>query len=319
MIDAIGRLAEYIIAKALDQLLRLHKDPDEVSLRAPVLNSIGFLLAALATPISTPSDPSAPSFHLDPLDHSAGQSPLEPFRDDLLSIYTSGSRTAFSRPPAMDGLVDLIKIEGFLSSEERNFCISALNDILSADGGEEEYEKALDGLVSISKLYPAVIEQTTLPLLFAQLPSTVSSNSMESSTAYKRALESLASLCLQADLFELLALRLLARLEGICSTDFSASTDDLKLNSLYAHHLLLTLQAVLRVKIKNGDEDVAKYVDKFLPRLFGMFVLPTLTKGSLSEVAMDRRVIVDAGKVIGSILQKVDTVSVLLSLLRANG
>lgn len=208
----------------------------------------------------------------------------------------------------MDGLVDLIKIEGFLSSEERNFCVSALNDILSAEGGDDEYEKALDGLVSVSKLYPAVVEQTTLPLLFAQLPATLSTASMDSSTAYKRALESLASLCLQADLFELLALRLLARLEGICSTEFSQSSDDLKLNSLYAHHLLLTLQAVLRVKIKNGDEDVAKYIDKFLPRLFGMFMLPTLMGGSLLEVAMDRRVIVDAGKVIGSVLQKVDTV-----------
>ena len=209
----------------------------------------------------------------------------------------------------MDGLVDLIKIEGFLSNEERNFCVSALNDILSAEGSDEEYDKALDGLVSVSKLYPAVIEQTTLPLLFAQLPAIVSSDSMESTTAYKRALESLASLCLQADLFELLALRLLARLEGICSTAFP-SADDLRLNSLYAHHLLLTLQAVLRVKIKNGDEDVAKYVDKFLPRLFGMFVLPTLTKGFELEVALDRRVIVDAGKVIGSVLQKVDTVLV---------
>lgn len=294
-------MAHYILSKTLTQLLTLYKDPDEVSLRAPVLTSMSFLLSALAPLPST----SSTAFSPPALSHLNGESPLEPFRDDLLSIFASGSRSAFSRAPAMQGLVDLIKIPGFLLASEVAFCVGAINDVLSKPESEEEYTTALDGLVVVAKLYPGIIEISTLPLLFAQLPNTAPASGSNESTSYRRALESLASLCLHPHLFEILANRLLAKLEFVCGANFDEVKEHSR-NGLYAHHLLATLRAVLKVKVGNGDVDVGKYVDHFLPKLFGIFVLPTLDVMDKGEVAKDKRLLVDASKVVTSILQRVE-------------
>lgn len=287
------------------QLLTLYKDPDEISLRAPVITSISILLAAVA-PVTVAS---TSAFVPPPLSHLNGESPLEPFRDDLVGIFTSSSRSAFSRPPAMEGLVDLVKIEGFLTPDEVGYCVSALNDILNAAESDDEYATALDGLVTISKLHPLIIESSTLPLLFAQLPATAPLSTSKESQAYRRALESLASLCVHPDLFEILSVRLVARLEGVCAASFADATEQ-SANGLYTHHMLATLRAVLRAKVANGDLDVGKYVAKFLPRLFGIFLLPTLETMDQGEVARDRRLLADVGSVVAAILQRVDVACV---------
>jgi hypothetical protein len=120
-------------------------------------------------------------------------------------------------------------------------------------------------------------------------------------------LEALAELCLHPDLFEILVLRLLARLDetlaisvpartGSHATDLDESpssaagkvvgkmtialsrrllarldetlaisvparTSEYTAATLYAHHVLATLRAVIQQKIKQGHVDVAKYVE----------------------------------------------------------
>lgn len=299
------RLAHYILSLSLPQLLKVFKDPDEVALRAPVLTCISTLLAALAPPPS-PSAASSPSPFTKPdLLHSEGQSPLEPFRDDLLSIITSGSRSTTSRSAALEGLVNLIQIPDFLSSQEVAYCVSAINDVLLSPEGEAQYEAALDALVVISKLHPKIIEEGTLPILFTALPSEAPSANAPENSTYRKALSSLAALCVHPDLFEILTLRLLARLEGVCSTAFPDAGVHSR-NGLYAHHLLVTLQAVLKAKVTAGHTDIPKYIEKFVPRLCGLFILPTLEAMDQGEVAKDPRLLIDAGKVITLVVQKVD-------------
>lgn len=79
---------------------------------------------------------------------------------------------------------------------------------------------------------------------------------------------------------------------------------------MYAHHLLLILISTIKSKVKAGkgfQEDLEKYLDNgFVARLLGMFVLPTLKEeAGEEEVAKDPRLLLDAGKVLGLILQRV--------------
>lgn len=210
----------------------------------------------------------------------------------------------------MEGLVHLAAIPGFLSPNEVTFGVSALNDVLSGSESEAEYSASLEGLITIAKLYPRIIEATTLPLLFALLPSTAPPSSSPASDAYRRALTSLASLSLHPDLFEILSLRLLARVETVAASSFP-DPEQHSGNALYVHHLLSTLRAVLLQKAEKGHGDIQKYVEKLVPRLFALFILPTVTSMDQGQVAMDTRLLADVGEVVASIIQKVDVAYVV--------
>lgn len=261
-----------------------------MALRGAILTCLSDLLGALSLPSSSS------------LVHAEQASPLEPFRDDLLAAVTTGTRSPASRPPALDSLVNLIKVPGFLLDTELSYCVSAVNDILKEPSSDDEYDAALDGLIVIADLHPRIIELSTLPLLFALLPADAPRPGTPESEAYRKALSSLALLCTHPSLFELLALRLLARLEPVLSSP-AANNEH---NSLYAHHLLATLRSVMRAKIARGHEDLGRYSDKFLPRLLGMFLLPTVKRMDEGEVAKDPRLLLDAGKIVTIISQRLD-------------
>ncbi|SCZ87643.1 BZ3500_MvSof-1268-A1-R1_Chr2-2g05109 [Microbotryum saponariae] len=322
LICSSDRLAAYVLSVTVPQLLNLYKDPDEIALRAPTLACLADLLSSLS-PLETPAPliSTAPadapiSFPPPTLPHAEGASPLEPFRDELLSVLTSGSRSASSRAPAMDGLVRLVRVPEFLAPPEVEYCISAIDDVLiggadaesSSSFTEDDYENALDGLVLLAALHPRTVESSTLPKLFERLPTsaeTVPFHKSLESTRYRKALEALAALCaMHPDLFEILSLRLLARLEGIISTPTPEVTPSVL---LYAHHLLTTLKAVLKTKVEREDDDVVKYIEKFAPRLLGLFILPTVGPSSgLNGIVTDVRLLHDVAAIITVIVQRLD-------------
>ncbi|KAK4050301.1 hypothetical protein OIV83_003622 [Microbotryomycetes sp. JL201] len=310
------RLTRYVARTAMPQLLSLFKNPDEVALRPAALACLSDILSGLTIDAVQPSEDSI--VPRPKTLHSNGASPLEPFRDDLLSSFTSGSRSAVTRSAALEGLVVLVKIDQFLRSDEVAYCINALNDVLQSPESDDEYESALTGLIDVSKYHPRPIEQSTLPILFNLLPTDADAFEQQDSehkNDYRRALSSLAELCIDPNLFEILALRLLTRLETIVGhrtglTQSAAAMTTYQQVALYGHHLLRTLLVVLKIKVEEGHEDVAKYVDKFLSRLLAMFVVPTLSDdGSRDDegqvVAKDARLLRDAGKVVTVIVQRV--------------
>ncbi|KDE05608.1 hypothetical protein MVLG_03980 [Microbotryum lychnidis-dioicae p1A1 Lamole] len=322
LICSSDRLAAYVLSVTVPQLLNLYKDPDEIALRAPTLVCLADLLSSLSplespAPLNSTAPADAPiSFPPPTLPHAEGASPLEPFRDELLSVLTSGSRSASSRAPAMDGLVRLVRVPAFLAPPEVEYCISAIDDVLiggadaepSSSFTEDDYENALDGLVLLAALHPRTVESSTLPKLFERLPTsaeTVPFHRSPKSTRYRKALEALAALCaMHPDLFEILSLRLLARLEGISSTPTPEVTPSVL---LYAHHLLTTLKAVLKTKVEREDDDVVKYVEKFAPRLLGLFILPTVGPSSgLNGIVTDVRLLHDVAAIITVIVQRLD-------------
>ncbi|GAA6032143.1 hypothetical protein JCM8097_007094 [Rhodosporidiobolus ruineniae] len=356
LIASSARLARYVLSVALPPLLSIYKNPDDVALRPAVLTHISTLLASLAPAPSAPSSSSrtttptsitpapAPTLFSAPssLSHAAGTSPLEPFRDDLLTLLTSASRTLTTRLGALDALVFLVRLPEFLAPTEVEFCVAAVNEVLEgtappvkepeegnamaagpSGADEEAYDVALDALVVLSSLPPSsspaaeLVERTTLPLLLARLPSPSPTTAppprptSQGSTAYRLALESLAELCVAPRLFAILAAELVQRLEGVLAFPASSSVveggDDA---ALYAHHLLSTLLSVLRVKVAQKDEDVAGLIEAgaVVSRLVGTVVLPTTgrrVEGQEGSVAEDPRVVVEVGKVCGLVLQRV--------------
>lgn len=112
-------------------------------------------------------------------------------------------------------------------------------------------------------------------------------------TEYWRALCTLSKLCVQQTLFEILVIRLTAKLELICSLSVSQaaslggtpSAEETERNAAYAHALLLTLANTLSAKVSRSDRDVPKYVDQLLPHLFRLFLE--------AAVANDRRILQD--------------------------
>lgn len=211
-----------------------------------------------------------------------------------------------SRSAALEGLVHLVQIPSFLSAPEVSYCVSAINDVLGGPDSEEQYDEALDGLVAIAELHPRILEKETLPILFKALPDEPPAPGTPRSESYRRALGALAALCEHPDLFEILSVRIVARLEGVVSAP-TQEKEKREQASLYAHHLLSTLRAVLKVKVSKGHGDVGKHVEKMVPKLLGMFILPSLKTMDEGEVARDERLLVDAGRVITVVVQRCDT------------
>ncbi|KAK4702028.1 DNA repair/transcription protein MET18/MMS19, partial [Phenoliferia sp. Uapishka_3] len=302
-----NRLAHYIISLTLSQLLSLYKNPDEVALRPSLLVHLSTILFSLSPSPSPPSPSTPPPLFIpsSKISHTNSQSPLEPFRDDLISVLTSATRSPTSRPAALEGLVNLIKIPGFLTSQEIAFGVSSINDVLTNPDNEEQYEAALDGLVEISKIHPGVIEGSTLPILFGKLPEEAPGSGTKENGEYRKALEGLAALCVHPELFEGLAGRVLERVEKLVGSS-PGGEGERSTAALYAHHLLSTLRAVLKAKAGKGDMDVGECLETVVPRLFGMFVRPTLEEMEVEVVAKDERLLVDAGMVITVIAQRVD-------------
>lgn len=305
------RLARYVIEQSLPPLLDLYKDQDHIALRPSILSHIATLLSSLSEPEPETPASAVPLFSPPAISHASGNSPLEPFRDDLLTILTSSTRALTCRSAALSALVALLKIPSFLSPAEVDFCVSAINEVLVQPDGDEYYDAALDALVVVARLFPRTVESSTLPILFRVFPATSAPdpNSQESE-AYRRALEALAALCLHPDLFEILTLRLTSRLEEILAfapttiSEFSAAT-------LYAHHILETLRAVLQEKIRRNHLDVGKYIERFVPGLCALFITPALRPSAdeaeeRREVAKDPRLLVDVGKVVNLVVQRVD-------------
>lgn len=323
----VDRLARYVLEQSLPPLLDLYKSQDDIALRPSVLSHLATLLASLSAPAASDDDddhsadkePPPPKELRTPptFSHADGASPLEPFRDDLLSILTGSTRALTCRLPALEGLLALVRIPQFLAPSEVDFSVSAIDEVLMhPDGGDEYYDAALDALVVISRVYPRVIERLTLPLLLATLPTATASVSLPlpgsaESDDYRRALEALAALCLHPDLFEILVLRLLARLDETLAISVPARTSEYTAATLYAHHVLATLRAVIQQKIKQGHVDVAKYVETLVPRLSAMVILPTTFPAaedgdSSRSVACDPRLVLDVGRVVNLIVQRVE-------------
>lgn len=174
-------------------------------------------------------------------------------------------------------------------------------------------DSALDLLTTISLSSPSHVSQTTLPMLFSTLPDHAPPRDAEAERVkYWRTLASLKTLCKQAELFETLVIRLWTKLDLICAfppaeaKSEGAEQVDVEPEAAYAHSLLRTIADTLAAKVEAGHADVAKYIDRLIPRLYNLFIYSALvSKDERSEfaIATDPRLISVAAKIVTLVVQ----------------
>ena len=218
-------------------------------------------------------------------------------RDELVSILASASSIEASRLTAFQALAELVQLKDYLSAAEKSYIIATFNSQLETyDPENADFDQILLLLVKITPFAGKAIESSTLPILFKQLPDQPTESSQ-----YIVPLSSLAQLCLPSDLFEILVLRLIARLELVCELPASNNA-----NVLYAHHLLTTLRIAALAKWKAGHTDLPTYAKKLLPRLFDILLRPIASTSDTSSVAGDLRILDDAGQLMACIVRTLD-------------
>lgn len=262
-------------------MLTSFRDQEEVSRRPAVLSVLGaMLIASRATP-SFPADV------------------LSPYSDELLSILTSSLSPLATRGQALAALVQLAQLPSFLLPDEVTFITQSLTELVTSNEVEHA-DAALEGISTIAKLYPRIIEQHALPPLFTRLPDSAPTEVAQLSEL-RLTLSSLAQICTSPDLFEVLSMRLLARIERSASTSPATPAE-----THYTHLLLTTLRLVLERKATQRDGDIPKYIDRLVPGLFGIFLAPALKTMDEGEVAAETRLLSDAGRVMMVVVQSLD-------------
>jgi len=181
-------------------------------------------------------------------------------------------------------------------------------------------DAVFDLLSAVAKVNPRPVEAQTLPLLFSSLPDVPPArHAITERIKILNILSALETLCIQAQLFETLVIRLTTKLDLICVPSVSsptlASVTEVELHAAYAHWILTTLAKTLQKKVDTKDPDVAKYIERLVPGIFNLFVFSALavTEDDGDEgkdgwrkrvsVATDPRLVKKAGEIVSLVIQ----------------
>lgn len=161
----------------------------------------------------------------------------------------------------------------------------------------------------ISTIAARHVAETTLPLLFTSLPDRAPPRSADTERLkYWRILAFLKKLCIQPDLFEMLVVRLSTKLDLVCTPknlvpESEAAEVDVEPSAAYAHSILRTLADVLATKVDKGHLDVAKYIDRLLPKLYHLHIYSAVAVEDALAIATDSRLVAVSSEIVMKIVQ----------------
>ncbi|KAF8587853.1 ARM repeat-containing protein [Ramaria rubella] len=296
-------ITRYTVSQTVPHLIRLFRDPAEISNRPATLVALWTIVRSVQDLFTSGNKPDVPRTY-------ENERPLDPFKDEVLGVFTVGLKASSSASPALMGLDAMVKIPGLLTNEELGFVVHSVNEVLTArdESSNDVRTTALNSLSAVSLVAPKHIEDTTLPLLFSSLPDTAPPREAVAEHAqYRRILSNLATLCAAPALFETLVIRLSTKLDLICASPIITSTDQ-EVNAAYANFILLSLSNVLARKVDAGHMDIPKYLDRLVPRLYNLFIHAAMTGEKAivaAGVARHPRLIEAGSNVIKQILQTV--------------
>ncbi|KAG8974923.1 hypothetical protein FRC05_006600 [Tulasnella sp. 425] len=288
-----------VVAEAVPHLMKLYLDPAEAAQRSHLVLQLSNLLLTLQEIYAGDNDS---------LNYTQERI-LEAHKDQLLGIISSSLKVAETRMAALSGTLHLVQIHGLLTEEELGYLVQHLNELLEPSSDLQDLKDVLLNLLTtISKTNAPLVEQTTLPLLFGNLPDTAPPREAKAERAsYQRTLKCLSTLCLQQALFETLVIRLSTKIELVCSgfprlaegKDENEVAALRELNAAYVHSLFLALEDALDFKIDSKlDADIPKYIDRLVPRLYALFVEAAILPQSSLALATDVRLLEVAAGVI---------------------
>jgi len=243
-----------------------------------------------------------------------------PFKDEALGTVVSALGQSQTQQPSIACLLGMVSTESLLTDEEIGYVVHNVTELLhtTEEGDDARYacyrsnadllvaeryrrDSALKLLSTISLKSAHHIEEQTLPSLFSALPDSAPTREDHDGRAkYRQTLTALQVLCPQTELFETFIVRLTTRLDLLC---LSENIEDEECTAAYAHAILMTISQTLAVKVDEVHPDVAKYIDKLVPRLFNLFIYSALIEGRSHMVAWDLRLIRVAGQIMNLVTQ----------------
>ncbi|EJU03657.1 ARM repeat-containing protein [Dacryopinax primogenitus] len=291
LLESSPAVAKHACGQSLDTLLRLFRDPSAGSARGAVMDAITGLLSSLMR--------AAADGLYDVSEVLASK------KDELVSCFVSSIRSSSLRQNALNAILEITQIAGLITTEEITFMCQACTEILLEESSQETQETLLQVLKQFSRNAPKALEETCLPLLFAQLPDEAPAlEADEKREHYWRILSALQSLCLEPVLFQVLVVRLVTKLDIICSLKLDDSPEALiEVSAAYSHAILETLRKTIQSKIHAKHNDFAKYLDQLVPRLFSIFLRAALSPSSVRQIPCNTILILDASNIVNLLTQ----------------
>ncbi|KAG2141268.1 ARM repeat-containing protein [Suillus clintonianus] len=293
-------LSSFAVSRAAELLIRSFHDPDEVSNRAPVVMLLTELIDACrgdATHASVPQS-SSPS-----------SSPLIDSKDALLGLLIVSLKAPATCLPALHGITALVRTPNVVADDELGYIVLEVSELLRKEADEVE-DVTMDTLALLSVIAgiaPHHLSSQTLPILFSSLPDvTPSRDATVQRALYWRALSSLSALCVQPQLFEILVVRLIAKLDLLCAIS-PTRTIEQESTAAYAHAILTALANTLDAKVSSKDVDVPKYAEQLLPHMFKLYLDAALASSEVVAVAADPRLLQVGARIIRLVSQTLNT------------
>lgn len=309
-----GPLSSFAVSQAAELLIKNFHDPDEVANRAPVVMLLTELIEACRDDATHAS--------ISQSSHSS-LSPLTASKDALLGLLIVSLKAPATCLPALHGLTALVRTPKLVADDELGYIVLEVSELLRKEPDEVEdvtYERflspsmiktevrgfstdALALLSAIAGIAPHHLSSQTLPTLFSFLPDVTPSRDATAQRAfYWRALSSLSALCVQPQLFEILVIRLIAKLDLLCAISPTRIIDQ-ESTSAYAHAILTALANTLDVKVSSKDVDVPKYAEQLLPHMFRLYLDAALASSEVVAVAADLRLLQVGARIIRLVSQ----------------
>jgi len=118
--DLLASVARYTLSRGLPHLMKLFMSDDELSNRPQIL----LLLADFVNAAREPMDKR--------MGHE-GEVPLLPYKDEILSIVSTGLKLTTSRRPALSLIMGLITATNLLADEELGFIVHIVNETFNSE------------------------------------------------------------------------------------------------------------------------------------------------------------------------------------------
>ena len=238
-----------VVRTVVPQLLTLYKDADSIAKQRALLEA---LLQILQPTLIYHGITSSAK-------RSGHENPLKPFKDSLFEIF---SQTLMSiadeeisfRVVALKSLLLLCCLHEYLQDSEIGMAVQYFNEIVLSEnilGRDDLRNAAIEGLVDISRMKPAMILDITFPAFMARLADSVAEDNID----YKTTLEALARISAERSTSDTLIRRLFSQLDVILLTSVPLP---------YPQAILSTLYYVFNQRSLNSDPNLGNYFDKIV-------------------------------------------------------